>query len=88
MGNLQHHPVPALVLSAFLPGGWPFAWLAPIALTMFGANRAVGNARLALVCAAGHLVGATSRTTVLTFAAQPRPGPVTGRPRPARALRV
>lgn len=57
VANLQHHPVPALVLSAFLPSGWPFAWLAPIALVMFGANRAVGTARLALICAAGHLIG-------------------------------
>ena len=50
-------PDSALVLSAVLPSGWPFAWLAPIALTMFGANRAVGTARLALICAAGHLIG-------------------------------
>jgi hypothetical protein len=62
VANLQHHPIPALVLSAFLPSesrpAWaPFAWLAPIALTLFGANRAVGTARLALICAAGHLIG-------------------------------
>ncbi len=57
VASLRHHPVPALVLSAFLPSGWPFAWLAPIAATMFGANRAVGTARLALICAAGHLIG-------------------------------
>ncbi len=57
VASLQHHPVPALVLSAFLPSGSPFTWLAPIALTMFAANRAVGTARLALICAAGHLIG-------------------------------
>src|SRR5215469_1156541 len=57
VANLQHHPVPALVLSAFLPSGSPLAWLAPTALTMFAANRAVGTARLALICAAGHLIG-------------------------------
>jgi len=57
VASLQHHPVLALVLSAFLPSGSPLAWLAPIALTMFGANRAVGTARLALICAAGHLIG-------------------------------
>ena len=55
--NLRHHPIPALVVSAFLPSGWPFAWLVPIALTMFAANRAVGTARLALICTAGHLIG-------------------------------
>ena len=57
VANLQHHPVPALVLSAFLPSGSPFLWLVPIALVMFGANRAVGTARLALACVAGHLIG-------------------------------
>jgi hypothetical protein len=57
VANLHHHPVPALVLSAFLPSGSPFGWLVPITLTMFAANRAVGTARLALICAAGHLVG-------------------------------
>ncbi len=55
--NLRHHPVSALVLSAFLPSGAPFLWLVPITLTMFGANRAIGTARLALICAAGHLIG-------------------------------
>ena len=57
VASLQHHPVPALVLSAFLPSGSAFAWVAPIALTMFGANRAIGTARLALICGAGHLIG-------------------------------
>lgn len=57
VANLRHHPVPALVVSAFLPSGWPFAWLAPIALTMFAANRAVGTAKLTLIGTAGHLIG-------------------------------
>lgn len=57
VANLRHHPVPALVLSVFLPSGVPFVWLVPIALTMFGANRAIGAVRLALICAAGDLIG-------------------------------
>jgi hypothetical protein len=57
VANLRHHPVPALVVSAFLPSGWPFAWLVPIALVMFAANHSVGTARLALICTAGHLIG-------------------------------
>lgn len=52
VANLQHHPVPALVLSAFLTSGWPFTWLVPIALSMAGANRAIGTLRLAVICAA------------------------------------
>ena len=55
--NLHHHPVPALVLSAFLPSEDTLAWIPLVALAMFGANRAIGNLRLALVCAAGHVVG-------------------------------
>ena len=57
VANLHHHPVPAVVLSAFVPSGSPFTWLVPIALTMFAANHAVGTVRLALICAAGHLIG-------------------------------
>ena len=57
VANLHHHPVPALVLSAFVPSGSPFTWLVPITLTMFAANGAVGTVRLALICAAGHLIG-------------------------------
>jgi hypothetical protein len=57
VASLHDHPVPALVLSAFVPSGSPLAWLVPIALTMFGANRAVGTVRLALICAAGHVIG-------------------------------
>ncbi len=67
VANLRYHPVPALVLSAFLPSGWPFAWLVPIALTMFGANRAVGTARLALICAAGHLIGTAVSEGIVAY---------------------
>src|SRR5215470_2721993 len=72
VANLQHHPIPALVLSAFLPSesrpAWaPFAWLAPIALTMFGANRAVGTVRLALICAAGHLIGTGVSEAIVAY---------------------
>ncbi len=55
--NLHHHPVQALVISALLAERTNLAWLAVIALAMFGANRALGNWRFALVCAAGQVVG-------------------------------
>jgi len=67
VANLRHHPVPALVVSAFLPSGWPFAWLVPIALTMFAANRAIGTARLALICAAGHLIGTAVSEGIVAY---------------------
>jgi len=65
--NLEHHPVPALVVSAFLPSGSPFTWLVPIALTMFGANRAVGTARLALICVAGHMIGTAVSEGIVAY---------------------
>jgi hypothetical protein len=61
VANLHHHPIPALVVSAFLPTasqvGPQLAWLALIALAMFGANRAIGNLRLASICVAGQVIG-------------------------------
>jgi hypothetical protein len=67
VANLRHHPVPALVVSAFVPSGWPFTWLAPIALTMFAANRAVGTARLALICTAGHVIGTAVSEGIVAY---------------------
>jgi hypothetical protein len=55
--NLHHHPIQALVFSAFLAQESNLVWLAVIALAMFGANRALGNWRLVVVCAAGQVVG-------------------------------
>src|SRR5262252_2662495 len=51
VSNLHHHPLQALVFSAFLAEQSRVIWLAVIALAMFGANRALGNWRFALVCA-------------------------------------
>src|SRR5437763_627806 len=45
--NLQHHPVAALVVSAFLPSASALAWLLIIPLAMFGATRPFGNLWLA-----------------------------------------
>jgi hypothetical protein len=58
--NLSHDPVGCLVVSAFVTGGgaWGLVvWVPVIALAMFGANRGVGNWRLIVVCAAGHVAG-------------------------------
>jgi hypothetical protein len=60
VANLSRDPVGCLVVSAFVTGGsaWgAVVWLPVIALGMFGANHAVGNRRLVLVCVAGHVVG-------------------------------
>jgi hypothetical protein len=55
--NLGHDPVGSLIVSAFVTGQFATAWPAAIALAMFGANRALGNWRTALVCASGHVIG-------------------------------
>jgi hypothetical protein len=57
VANLEHEPVLPLVLSALVtPGSFAF-WPVLIALAVFGANRALGNARTALVCLAGQVLG-------------------------------
>ncbi len=55
--DLRHNPVGSLAASAFIPSGYASAWPALIALALFGANRALGNWRTLLVCAAGQVVG-------------------------------
>jgi hypothetical protein len=57
VANLEHEPVLPLVLSMFVAPGHFGAWPLLIALAVFGANRALGSARTALVCVAGHVVG-------------------------------
>ena len=67
VANLHYHPVQALVLSAFLAVRAPIAWLAIIAFAMFGANRALGNLRLVLVCGAGHVIGTAVSEGIVAY---------------------
>src|ERR1017187_10262437 len=55
--NLHHDPVGSLPASMFIPAARGTSWPALIALALFGANRALGNWRTAVVCAAGHVIG-------------------------------
>ncbi len=55
--NLRHDPVGSLAASMFISGAFGTSWPAVIALALFGANRALGNWRTALVCVAGHVIG-------------------------------
>ena len=57
VANLEHEPVLPLLMSAFVAPGYIVTWPALIALALFGANRALGNGRIALVCLAGHVIG-------------------------------
>ncbi len=55
--NLLDHPLPSLVLSAFVPRGDLLSWLAVGAMGLVGLNRALGNARTLVLIAAAHVVG-------------------------------
>ena len=57
VANLEHEPVLPLLVSAFVAPGYVAAWPVLIALALFGANRALGNGRTALVCLAGQVIG-------------------------------
>lgn len=65
--NLRHDPVGSLVVSAFVPSGYGISWPALIALTMFGANKALGNWRTALVCTAGHVLGTLASEGIVDY---------------------
>jgi hypothetical protein len=65
--NLQHDPVGCMIISAFFPESSARAWPALIALALFGANRALGNARTAVVCASGHVIGTLVSEGILDF---------------------
>jgi hypothetical protein len=57
VANLEHEPVLPLLVSAFVAPGYFAAWPVLIALALFGANRALGSGRTALVCLAGQVIG-------------------------------
>lgn len=65
--NLEHDPVGCLVASAFFPSASSWAWPALIALSLFGANRVLGNWRTALVCAAGHVIGTAVSEGIVAY---------------------
>jgi hypothetical protein len=65
--NLEHDPVGSLVVSAFITGENPIVWTALIALAVFGANRALGNAAVALVCLAGQVVGSLVSEGIVAY---------------------
>jgi hypothetical protein len=65
--NLHHHPVGSLLSSALIPQESPLAWPLLIALSMFGANRALGNWRTALVCGAGQVIGTLVSEGVVAY---------------------
>jgi hypothetical protein len=67
VANLEHEPVGPLLVSAFVTPGFFAAWPVLMALAVFGANRALGNARTALVCLAGHVIGSLVSEGILAY---------------------
>jgi hypothetical protein len=67
VANLEHEPAGPLLVSAFVTPGFFAAWPVLIGLAVFGANRALGNARTALVCLAGHVIGSLVSEGILAY---------------------
>ena len=67
VANLEHEPVLPLVLSALVTPGYFGVWPVLIALAVFGANRALGNAGTALVCLAGHVIGSLVSEGIVAY---------------------
>jgi len=67
VANLEHEPAGPLLVSAFVAPGFFAAWPVLIGPAVFGANRALGNARTALVCLAGHVIGSLVSEGILAY---------------------
>ena len=67
VANLEHEPVGPLLVSAFVTPGFFAAWPVLMGLALFGANQALGNARTALVCLAGHVIGSLVSEGILAY---------------------
>jgi hypothetical protein len=67
VANLSREPVGPLLVSAFVGPGYFTAWPVLIALAVFGANRALGNVRTALVCLAGQVAGSLLSEGIVAY---------------------
>jgi hypothetical protein len=65
--NLEHDPVGTLIASAFVGPGDDITWPVLIALALFPVNRALGNARAALLCLAGNVVGSLLSEGIIAY---------------------
>jgi hypothetical protein len=79
VANLEHEPIGPLVLSAFVGPGYLLVWPTLIALAVFGANRALGTARTALICVAGHVIGSLVSEGIVAYRVDVGQLPVTDR---------
>src|SRR5579863_5458401 len=79
VANLEHEPIGPVVLSAFVGPGYLLVWPVLIALAVFGANRAFGNARTALTCVAGQVIGSLVSEGIVAYRVDAGQLPVTDR---------
>lgn len=79
VANLEHEPIGPLVLSAFVGPGNLLVWPVLIALAVFGANRAFGTARTALICLAGQVIGSLVSEGIVAYRVDAGQLPVTDR---------
>jgi hypothetical protein len=79
VANLEHEPIGPLVLSAFVGSSYLLVWPVLIALAVFGANQAFGNARTALVCVAGQVIGSLVSEGIVAYRVDAGQLPVTDR---------
>jgi hypothetical protein len=79
VANLEHEPIGPLVLSAFVGPDYLLVWPALIMLAVFGANRALGTARTALICVAGHVIGSVVSEGIVAYRVDVGRLPVTDR---------
>jgi hypothetical protein len=67
VANLEREPAGPLVVSAFLAPSYFLAWPTLILLALPGAGRAVGCARAAGICAAGHVIGTLASEGIVGY---------------------
>lgn len=67
VANLEHEPVLPLLVSSLVAPGYFVVWPTLVALAAFGANRALGNARTALVCLAGQVLGSLVSEGIVAY---------------------
>jgi hypothetical protein len=79
VANLEHEPVGPLLLSAFVGPGNLLIWPVLTALAVFGASRALGNARATLACVTAHVAGSLVSEGIVAYRVDAGQLPATGR---------
>ncbi|MEN3361994.1 MAG: hypothetical protein V7637_5976 [Mycobacteriales bacterium] len=68
--NLEHHPIGALVLSAFVTGGHPAVWPLLASMGVLSAERLLGPARTLLLCGSAQVIGTLVSEGIVAYRVQ------------------